>query len=68
MNLAHPGLRDPRLYQILVLASLLIYGVTRLDLEILPGRALLLLAVSPAHPVRLHPGSGGSRPSIRGAP
>jgi len=46
MNLAHPGLRDPRLYQILVLASLLVYGVTRLDLEIPPGRALLLLAVA----------------------
>jgi len=46
MNLAHPGLRDPRLYQILVLASLLVYGVTRLDLEIPPGRALLLLAAA----------------------
>ena len=46
MNLSHPGLRDPRLYQILVLASLLVYGVTRLDLEIPPGRALLLLAAA----------------------
>jgi Na+-transporting NADH:ubiquinone oxidoreductase subunit NqrB len=36
--------RDPRLYQILVLASLLVYGVTRLDFEIPPGRTLLLLA------------------------
>ncbi len=35
--------KDPRLYQILVLASLLVYGVTRLDLEIRPGRAVLLL-------------------------
>ena len=38
--------RDPRLYQILVLASLLIYGVTRLDLEIRPGRALALLGTA----------------------
>ncbi len=39
-------MRDPRLYQILVLASLLVYGVTRLDLEIPAGRALLLLGVA----------------------
>jgi Na+-transporting NADH:ubiquinone oxidoreductase subunit NqrB len=39
-------LRDPRLYQILVLASLLVYGVTRLDFEIPPGRALLLLGTA----------------------
>ncbi|HKI05586.1 MAG TPA: RnfABCDGE type electron transport complex subunit D [Thermoanaerobaculia bacterium] len=37
---------DPRLYQILVLASLLVYGVTRLDLEIRPGRAVALLAAA----------------------
>jgi Na+-transporting NADH:ubiquinone oxidoreductase subunit NqrB len=37
---------DPRLYQILVLASLLVYGVTRLDLEIRPGRALALLGTA----------------------
>jgi Na+-transporting NADH:ubiquinone oxidoreductase subunit NqrB len=36
--------RDPRLYQILLLASLLVYGTLRLDLEVRPGRALLLLA------------------------
>src|SRR4051795_4155729 len=36
-------LQDPRLYQILVLASLLVYGVSRLDFEIGAGRALLLL-------------------------
>ena len=46
MDLPHPGLRDPRLYQILVLSSLLIYGVIRLDLEIPPGRALLLLGTA----------------------
>lgn len=46
MNLANPGWRDPRLYQILILSSLLVYGVTRLDLEIRPGRALFLLAVA----------------------
>ena len=38
--------RDPRLYQILVLASLLAYGVTRLDLEIRPGQALALLGTA----------------------
>jgi Na+-transporting NADH:ubiquinone oxidoreductase subunit NqrB len=36
-------LQDPRLYQILILSCLLVYGVVRLDLEIRPGRALLLL-------------------------
>ncbi|MFP5287646.1 MAG: hypothetical protein ACLGI9_18060, partial [Thermoanaerobaculia bacterium] len=36
--------RDPRTYQILVLSSLLVYGVVWLDLEVRPGRALLLLA------------------------
>jgi enediyne biosynthesis protein E5 len=39
-------LRDPRLYQILVLSSLLAYGVLHLDLEIALGRALLLLATA----------------------
>jgi len=39
-------MRDPRLYQILILASLLVYGVTRLDLEIPASRALLLLGVA----------------------
>jgi Na+-transporting NADH:ubiquinone oxidoreductase subunit NqrB len=43
MKLTRSGLKDPRLYQILVLSSLLIYGVTRLDLEIHPARALLIL-------------------------
>jgi enediyne biosynthesis protein E5 len=46
MSNAHPRLRDPRLYQILILSSLLVYGVTWLDLEIKPGRALLLLATA----------------------
>ena len=35
---------DPRLYQIASLAGLLAYGLLRLDLEILPGRAALVLA------------------------
>ncbi len=39
-------LRDPRLYQIAVLASLLIYGVTRLDLEVHPLQAAALLATA----------------------
>src|SRR4051795_6609187 len=39
-------LQDPRLYQILLLASLLVYGVTRLDFEIGAGRAMLLLGTA----------------------
>jgi enediyne biosynthesis protein E5 len=39
-------LRDPRLYQILVLGSLLVYGVTCLDLEVTVPRAVLLLAAA----------------------
>jgi enediyne biosynthesis protein E5 len=39
-------LQDPRLYQILLLASLLVYGVSRLDFEIGTGRALLLLGTA----------------------
>jgi hypothetical protein len=37
---------DPRLYQILVLASLLAYGVTRLDLEIHAPQAAVLLGTA----------------------
>jgi Na+-transporting NADH:ubiquinone oxidoreductase subunit NqrB len=36
--------RDPRTWQILVLSSLLVYGAVWLNLEVRPGRALLLLA------------------------
>lgn len=39
-------LRDPRLYQIAVLGSLLIYGVTRLDLEVRPLQAAAMLATA----------------------
>jgi Na+-transporting NADH:ubiquinone oxidoreductase subunit NqrB len=39
-------LRDPRLYQILVLASLLVYGVAALDFEITVPRAALLLGTA----------------------
>lgn len=39
-------LRDPRLYQILVLASLLVYGAVRLDFEISVPRAALLLGTA----------------------
>ncbi|HEX9942823.1 MAG TPA: RnfABCDGE type electron transport complex subunit D [Thermoanaerobaculia bacterium] len=46
MSHAHPGLKDPRLYQILVLSCLLVYGVARLDLEVRPGRVLLLLSAA----------------------
>ncbi len=38
--------RDPRHYQITVLATLLVYGVTRLDLEVRPLQAALLLATA----------------------
>ncbi len=37
-------LRDPRLYQILVLTSLFVYGVVRLDLEVKALQAAALLA------------------------
>lgn len=46
MNGARSSFRDPRLYQILMLSCLLAYGVTRLDLEVRPGRAVLLLGVA----------------------
>lgn len=39
-------LRDPRLYQIAVLASLLLYGVLRLDFEIAPHQAAVLLGTA----------------------
>lgn len=39
-------LRDPRLYQIAVLSSLLIYGVLRLDLEVTAPRAAVLLGTA----------------------
>jgi Na+-transporting NADH:ubiquinone oxidoreductase subunit NqrB len=41
----HPTF-DPRLYQILVLASLLVYGVVRLDLEVRPPLAAAMLATA----------------------
>jgi len=44
MSIARSPFKDPRLYQILLLSSLLAYGVLRLDLEVRPGRALALLA------------------------
>ena len=43
MSAARSPFQDPRLYQILVLAALLVYGVFSLDLEIGLLRALLLL-------------------------
>ena len=46
MNLARASFRDPRLYQILMLSCLLVYGVIRLDLEVRPGRAVLLLGLA----------------------
>lgn len=39
-------LRDPRLYQIAVLSSLLVYGVLRLDLEVTAPRAVVLLGTA----------------------
>lgn len=38
--------RDPRLYQILVLASLLVYGVVQLDFDVTLPRAALLLGTA----------------------
>ncbi|HEV2845465.1 MAG TPA: RnfABCDGE type electron transport complex subunit D [Thermoanaerobaculia bacterium] len=46
MNGTRSRLGDPRLYQILMLSCLLAYGVTRLDLEIRPLRAALLLGLA----------------------
>jgi enediyne biosynthesis protein E5 len=46
MNASRVWLQDPRIYQILVLACLLVYGVTRLDFEIGAARALLLLGTA----------------------
>ena len=46
MSTARSPFKDPRLYQILLLSSLLVYGVVRLDLEVRPGRALALLATA----------------------
>lgn len=43
MGMRSLHLRDPRLYQIAVLASLLVYGVTRLDLEVRLPFALAML-------------------------
>jgi Na+-transporting NADH:ubiquinone oxidoreductase subunit NqrB len=40
------SLRDPRHYQIAVLGSLLVYGVTRLDLEVRPLQAVAMLATA----------------------
>src|SRR5882724_2733318 len=37
---------DPRIYQILTLASLLVYGIARLDLEVQAGTAFALLATA----------------------
>ena len=41
-----PKRLDPRLYQIAMLASLLIYGVLRLDLEIRAGRAAAIVVTA----------------------
>jgi Na+-transporting NADH:ubiquinone oxidoreductase subunit NqrB len=46
MSAARSPFQDPRLYQILLLAVLLVYGVVSLDLEIGLPRALLLLTTA----------------------
>ncbi|MFY9825350.1 MAG: RnfABCDGE type electron transport complex subunit D [Thermoanaerobaculia bacterium] len=46
MNSLSARIHDPRIYQILVLASLLVYGVAWLDFEISAGRALELLGTA----------------------
>jgi len=57
---------DPRIYQILTLASLLVYGIARLDLEVQAGTAFALLATAllTHTPERA---SRASQPSIRRA-
>ena len=44
--LGAPPRLDPRLYQIAVLASLLVYGMAWLGLDIQPGRAVAILAAA----------------------
>lgn len=44
--LARLGSRDPRLFQIAALASLLLYGMAFLGFDISPARALLILAAA----------------------
>ncbi len=44
MTESRRGALDPRLYQILVLGALLVYGWTWLEFDITPARAALLLA------------------------
>lgn len=46
MTLRIPRQLDPRLYQILMLSSLLVYGVVRLDLEVRPFPAAVLLGTA----------------------
>jgi Na+-transporting NADH:ubiquinone oxidoreductase subunit NqrB len=46
MSTVRSPFKDPRLYQIVLLSSLLVYGVVHLDLEISPSRALALLATA----------------------
>ena len=46
MSTARSLFKDPRLYQIVLLSSLLVYGVVHLDLEISLSQALALLATA----------------------
>ena len=46
VTLRAPPRLDPRLYQITVLASLLVYGMAWLGLDIHPGRAVAILAAA----------------------
>ncbi|MBV8200106.1 MAG: RnfABCDGE type electron transport complex subunit D [Acidobacteria bacterium] len=46
MTSSRKKLRDPRHYQLLVLASLLAYGLLRLDLEVRAGQALAMAAAA----------------------
>ena len=46
VTLGAPPRLDPRLYQITVLASLLVYGMAWLGLDIHPGRAVAILAAA----------------------
>jgi Na+-transporting NADH:ubiquinone oxidoreductase subunit NqrB len=62
---------DPRHYQILVLSSLLVYGIWRLDLEVPAGQALVMVAAALATQLictRLAGAWRAARPAGGGAP
>jgi Na+-translocating ferredoxin:NAD+ oxidoreductase RnfD subunit len=66
-SLAHRLAADPRHYQILVLTSLLIYGVWRLDLAVHASQALAIVAAAFATQALLARASGAPRLDLKSA-